>query len=241
MTAILALAWHITHHDVERFSRLHPIMSEIYAGISIITPPHSDRSLNAKIAAFPNVKLLGSQAQYENRRWLTLKQALNFKQASVVHYCDGDHAMARMAEDWNDWKASLEATQNVDCLVIGRSQAVMDNYPQSLRDTEHIVNLVGSYLLGQNVDLGAGARGFSRRAVEYLIAHASYNTHAIATDAEWPLLLQRAGFRIGTYWSNSALYEIVDDRHRQHLDSADQWAKRVELARLTIETAIRCV
>lgn len=238
MTMILALTWQPTPKDMERFRRLYPQLMGFYAGLSIFTPPGCDPAVIAEIAAMDGVKLTEGSERIENRRYKTLAQALTFESADYIHACDGDHALARFDRFPDDWRRSMEALRAVDCLIIGRSRAVFDSYPRPLRDTEEIINKVGSHLLGQPVDLGSGARGFSRRAADYLIAYASPQTHGVATDSEWPVLLHRVGYTIGTFESEGAVYEVNDEAHRARIESAEGWAKRVELARLIIQAAL---
>lgn len=238
MTMILALTWQPTSKDIERFQRLYPQLRMLYSGFSIFTPPGCDPAVIAEIAAMDGIKLTEGRERIENRRFKALRQALTFEHVEYIHACDGDHALARFDRFPGDWRRSMEAIRAADCLIIGRSPAVFERYPRPLRDTEEIINKVGSHLLGQPVDLGSGARGFSRRAAEYLIAHASPNTHGVATDSEWPVLLHRAGFTIGTYESEGAVYEVYDEDHRARIESAEGWAKRVELARLIIQAAL---
>ncbi len=237
MDTVLALTWRITPGDFARFEALYPLLRDLYAGISIYAPPGCDPALVAAVAGYDRVKLSVSGQRVDNRRWRAIQQALDFD-AAYVHLCDGDHALVRMMRDLDDWRQTLAALRQTDCLIVGRSPEVLASYPAALRETERMINLVGSYLLGQPVDLGSGARGFSRRAVEYLVAHASPQTHPVATDAEFPVLLHRAGFKVTTFESSGAIYELQGDAHRDQLDSADQWAKRVELARVIIEAGI---
>ncbi|NUQ05071.1 MAG: hypothetical protein HUU31_14395 [Anaerolineae bacterium] len=239
MDTVLALAWRVQASSLERFRRNYSLLSELYCGISIYTPPNCDPNLLQQLSSFPNVKLTEGRLQVENRRYFALRQALEFACASYMHYCDGDHAFARIEQNPQDWKVSLETLHHADCLIIERSPHVLESYPQALKTTERIINLVGTYLLGQSVDLGSGSRGFSRRAVEHLIVHASPNTHGVATDMEWPVLLSKAGFTISTYESDGAIYEIENEDHRHQLENANQWSKRVELARLIIDAGIR--
>lgn len=238
MRMILALTWTPTPKDMERFRRLYPQLMQLYIGMSIYTPPGCDPAVIAEIAAANGIKLTEGRERIENRRYKTLAQALTFDGVTHVHACDGDHAFARFDRYPDDWRRSIDALRAVACLIIGRSPDVFVSYPRPLRDTEEIINKVGSHLLGQPVDLGSGARGFSRHAAEYIMAHASPQTHGVATDSEWPVLLHRAGFTIGAFESEGAVYEIYDEDHRTRLESAASWAKRVELARLIIQAGL---
>jgi hypothetical protein len=238
MSVALAAAWNINERDLERFRRRYPLLMTIYSGISIAAAAGAEAAWLAELAALPGIKLRAGQAKFENRRYYALEQALEFSDAEYIHYSDADHALVRLERFPDDYRVMLEAIQQVDCLIVGRSPAVFESYPPALRETERIINQVGSFLLGQPVDLGSGSRGFSRRAVEYLMQHASPETHGVATDAEYPVRLHGAGFSIGTYESDGAIYEIHDEQHDARLHSAEQWAKRVDVARLIIEAGI---
>jgi hypothetical protein len=238
MQTVLAMVWRFNADDMVRFRRLITTIETLYCGVSIVTTPDCDLQLAEYLRTFPKLKLLIGKQMIENRRYLTIQQALAFDQATHIHYCDGDHVLSRMEGFLEDWTHSLQAIQETDCLIIGRSQAAFDSYPRALRETEQIINLVGSHLLGQLVDLGSGSRGFSRQAVEFLIHHASPETHGVATDLEWLVLLARAGFRITTYESEGAIYEIANEDHRQRLESVEQWSKRIDVARIIIRAGI---
>lgn len=238
MQTALAMAWRFNADDVKRFITLLPEIKTLYSGISIVTMPDCDPQLADQLRAIPTVKLLIGKQPYENRRYLTIQHALEFEQAAYIHYCDGDHVLSRLEGFPDDWKQSVLAMRESDCLIIGRSQAVFDSYPPALKETEKIINLVGSHLLGLPADLGSGSRGFSRRAVEFLLKYASPDTHGVATDLEWPVLLSRAGFRVTTYESQGAVYEIANETMRQRLESVEQWAKRIDVARIIIQAGI---
>lgn len=238
MNCILAMAWRLDANSVSRFEKLYPLIMELYHGVSVVLPPTSDERLLTRIRQLPHLKLLIGQQQLENRRYMTIQQALTFEMVSHIYYCDGDHVLSRMENHLDDWKMVLGKIADADCLIVGRSPSVFETYPPALRETERIINQIGSYLLGQSVDLGSGSRGFSRRAVEYLVRHASSDTHGVATDAEWPILLHRAGFSIQTIESDGAIYEIVNADHLARLGSVEQWSKRVNLAHIIIQAAI---
>lgn len=238
MKPVLAMAWRLSANGIARFAKILPLINELYCGISIVTPPNNSKYSVEEIKSSPTIKLFIRDTEYENRRYLAIRHALEFEQATHVHYCDGDHVLSRMELYLSDWMQIIQSMTNTDCLIIGRSLSVFEAYPNPLRETERIINMVGSYLLNQSADLGSGSRGLSRRAVEFLVRYASPETHGIATDAEWVVLLQRAGFRIETYESDGAIYEIADETALQHLQSVDQWAKRTELARKIIQAGI---
>ncbi len=238
MSLVLAIAGRFNADNLTRFENIYPLITELYSGVSLVLPPTSDKQLLHRIGKMPNLKLLVSKQVVENRRYLTIRQALAFDMATHIHYCDGDHILSRMESHLDDWKDILKIMTDADCLIVGRSPSVLESYPRALRETEQIINQVASYLLEQDVDLGSGSRGLSRQAVEFLMKHALPDTHGIATDAEWPVLLYRAGFRIKAFESNGSIYEVLDDSHKGQLESVEQWSKRVQLASIIIQAGL---
>jgi hypothetical protein len=137
-----------------------------------------------------------------------------------------------------------------DCLVVGRSEAAYNTHPQALIQTEQISNLVVSHFLGKKMDVSAGCKGFSRRAVEFLVANTTPQ-RALGTDAEWPMLLHRAGFRIGYLEVDGLEWESADryqssaaDRDNQRLmaqeydSEPEHWAERVAIALEIVQVAL---
>jgi hypothetical protein len=233
MKTILAMAWRL--NDLPRLEKHLSTLQMLYAGFSIVTPSADERLID-RARQLPGA--LVRQATGQNWRYETLQQALEFEDTTHIHYCDGDHVAPRLETNLEDWKGILTAMRNADCLIVGRSPEVFDSYPRPLRDTEAIINTVASQWFGFPVDLGSGSRGFSRRAAEYLVQHASPQTHGVATDAEWPVLLHQAGYTVGTYESAGAIYEVADDHHRARLENAEQWAKRVNIAHIIIQAGM---
>lgn len=217
---------------------LMPLIEELYIGLSIAVPETTSPEHVARLRNYPGVHVYQSEKSPDNRRYQTVKQALAIEGADFIHYCDGDHALARMAHHEADWHVSVAAIQKYDCTLIERTPEVFESYPPALRDTERIINAVSSHLLGRPVDLGAGSRGFSRAAAEYLIQVSSPETHALATDSEWPILLHRAGFSMGSYASTGATYAIATPDMYDRLHHVDQWTKRVEIARLIVQAGL---
>lgn len=235
MSVVLAITLRPNPDTFSALDTLFPLIEELYSGLSIAVPETTLLESIQRLRAYPNTKVYPSAG---NRRYQTVRQALTFADANFIHYCDGDHALARMSAHEADWRASVQAIQQYDCTLIERTPEVFESYPPALRNTERIINAVGSYLLGRSVDLGAGARGFRRSAAEYLMQASSPETHALATDSEWPVLLHRAGFSIGSYSSSSATYAITSPDMYARLHHVDQWAKRVEIARLIVQAAL---
>ncbi|MBI5649394.1 MAG: hypothetical protein HZC40_02940 [Chloroflexi bacterium] len=99
-------------------------------------------------------------------------------------------------------------------------------------------------------DLSAGSKSFSCRAAEFLIAH-SPPGRALGMDAEWTLLLHRAGFAIeyveveGLDWESADQFaeNAADaDAQRRAAEQYDadpkHWARRVAVALEIVESGL---
>ena len=139
-----------------------------------------------------------------------------------------------------EWQQAVALLQTTDCLIIGRTEPAFRTHPQALQQTEKIVNTVFSQLLDQSVDLGGGSRGFSRRAGQTLIDQTSPGPWV---DAEWPMILHRAGFGLDYLAVDGLDWESADRYRQQAADAAtqrriaeaydqdaDNWAIRVQFA-----------
>jgi 2-polyprenyl-3-methyl-5-hydroxy-6-metoxy-1,4-benzoquinol methylase len=141
--------------------------------------------------------------------------------------------------------------QKEDCLVIGRTEAAYRTHPTALIATEAISNQVVSHLLGRSMDFSAGSKGFSRSAVECILANCEPG-HALGTDADWPLTLKRAGFKVeyvivdGLDWESADRYRDVaaesgDQRKaaQEYDDDVSNWEQRIGIASEIINSGLR--
>lgn len=162
--------------------------------------------------------------------------------ATHIHYVDLDRLLRWIETRPQEWRQTAQSVSIHDCLIIGRTPAAYASHPQALVLTEAISNMVVSYLLGNRVDVSAGSKGFSRQAAEYLVAHCQPG-HALGSDAEWPVTLQRAGFAVDYIEVDGLDWEIPDqgqsgaaDRQRQRQVSKEydadpgNWKRRVDVA-----------
>ena len=151
-------------------------------------------------------------------RYLAIQKALQTS-ASHIHYADLDGLVHWIEVQSHEWQETMEMIQNADCLVIGRTEKAMKTRPQAIQQTERTINLIGSYLLSQSVDLGAGNRGFSRKAAQFLIDHSSPGRWG---DAEWPIMLHRAGFSVEYLAVDGLTWETPDRYQERAADSETQ-------------------
>jgi lysophospholipase L1-like esterase len=156
--------------------------------------------------------------------------------------------MVRWVERFpQEWQTIIPAVQQADCLVVGRTQAAYQTHPRALVSTETTSNLVASFLLGREMDVSAGCKGFSRRAAGFILANSTPG-HALGTDVEWPLLVQRAGYSLaylevdGLDWESadqfqdqSASLEMQQQAAARYDTDPHNWAYRVEVAREIVQ------
>jgi hypothetical protein len=165
-----------------------------------------------------------------------------------VQYADFDRLLRWVETRPDEWREALQRAQRSDCLIIGRTEAAYRTHPQSLVQTEAISNRVVSHLLQMDVDVSAGSKILSREAARYLVKNCRPSNgeeagHALGTDAEWPIILQRAGFRLDYMEINGLDWESADryleqaagpDGQRRAAEEYDadpqNWARRVAVA-----------
>jgi hypothetical protein len=249
MSITLACTWR-PHGELARLERLRPALAEIYARMVVSVP--ADTTPDVVHTLETDLQIAVSRdADPRSARHAALQQALETA-AGHIHYADLDRALHWVETRPAEMREVAAAIQTTECLIIGRTPAAVETHPQSMQQTEAIVNAVGSYLLGQPVDLGGGSRGFSRRAVEFLLAHS--RARILGTDAEWPILLHRAGFPCGyravdgLEWETADRYQDqaanLDAQHRlaEQIDADPaRWAWRVLYAREIVEAALEAM
>jgi hypothetical protein len=160
--------------------------------------------------------------------------------------------LLRWAETHPDELTAVVAQlSQTDCLILGRTQHAFATHPHALQDTEALINAVFSHLLDLAVDLGGGARGWSRRAAEVILA---WSEPTAWGDASWPVLAQRSGLPVsyravdGLAWETADRYQpgAVDGASQQaaaaRIDrDAAKWAMRVRVAREIIVEGLAAI
>jgi hypothetical protein len=258
MTINLAATWN-PRGETARLLTLLPLLAEAYAAIAIIFPPIAkDPPLavlnQTELAAAGRLGVVVSPA-WPQGRYLALQTALTMGAASHVHYADMDRLLRWVETRPAEWQATLRKLEHGEALVIGRTSAAYATHPQALVETEALSNRVVAHFLGHPMDVSAGSKGFSRRAVECLMAHAQA-AFALGADAEWPILLHRSGFQLdyvevdGLDWESADRYRAnaADAQAQQQAAAAydanpANWSHRLavadEIIRVALETSQR--
>ncbi|OGO63662.1 MAG: hypothetical protein A2Z45_05485 [Chloroflexi bacterium RBG_19FT_COMBO_55_16] len=247
MSIALASAWH-PRGELSRFKNLITELEQVYVGMVISLPPEADTEVVRALQGVGHLQVVITPF-WSGGRHLALEKALETS-ATHLHYVDFDRLVRWVETRPEEWRQTVAAIQEVDCLVVGRTEAAYRSHPQALYQTEAISNLVTSYLVGKPLDVSAGCKGFSRRAAEVLMANCTPGK-AFGTDAEWLVLLKRAGFEIDTLAVDGLDWESADRFLERAADPQDQlqaaevydadpqnWFKRVRVAMEIIQSGL---
>ncbi len=247
----MSVALVTTYHprgEIGRLRRLLPQLQAVYGSVFVSMPPSAKPDEVGAIQALPDTRILVNDA-WQYGRYNALKAGVE-SGAAFIHYADMDRLLRWVETRPDEWRATVEQVRQADCLVIGRTAAAWETHPRAMYDAEQIINHTFSRLLGQEMDFGAGSKGFSRRAAEFLVTNATPGW-ALGADTEWPVLLYRAGFRVrgllvdGLDWESADRYqdEAADtETQRRFAESYDEvvqnWAMRVQVTREIVEAGI---
>ena len=255
---VLAATYHDPHGAmVAQAQRVMPVLHELYEAIAVLT------TSNTSAQAISSLRALGVeidvQQPYEGDGIATLglvrrdslDMALRWG-ASAIHLCDWDRIL-HWAEFYPDeLREVVEAIPNYDLLILGRTARAWASHPQVQRDTERLINHVFGLAWGQPLDVGAGARGLSRRAARMLIDLEEPEPTA-GNDGAWPLYVaQQPDLTIG-YAVTEGLEWEAPDRHTDEIAAVggldawlaaydadpEHWAFRTRLAAYEIDAIAR--
>ncbi len=226
--------------EIGRLQRLYPQLQAAYSAVVISLPPWATDEDMAAMNSLADVHLVVN-GEWSHGRYAALKAALDTDD-DHIQYADMDRLLRWVETKPEEWRQTAKAVEASDYLVIGRSDATYRTHPQALIETERISNAVVSHLVGRAMDVSAGSKGFSRRAVEFLLAN-TVPGRALGADGEWTVLLHRAGFQVdylqvdGLDWESADRYQAqAADGHRQRQlaeeydTNAENWAARVQVA-----------
>ncbi len=246
----LALAWH-PRGEQERFARFYPQIQALYRPVMVTVPPGSDRGALALLRDLPDLCLL-EDGEWRSGRHRVIAAALE-SGADHVHYLDGDRLIRWIETRPDELRATVERLTQTDFLIVGRTEAAFATHPQAQQQPERLSNSVFSALLGKDLDLSSGSKGFSRRAVEFLMRN-SPSGDPMGADAEWTVLLWRGGFALEQVLVDGLDWETADRYLPQAADAETQrraaaeydadpahWAFRVQVAQAIIDAGFEAL
>lgn len=245
MAVTLACTWR-PRAEEQRWQQLRPRLGRLYERIIVVVPTNANLSQAESVLTTLDIDLhVASRPSCQ--RYEALHHAWQ-SGADHIHCADGDRLLRWAETRFDELGAAVAAVQQSECLILGRSNQALATHPRALRETEAIINAVGSYLLRQPVDLDGGSRGFSRAAAQAVLRHAVPESLA---DAEWPVLAHRRGFRVSALAIDGLDWETPDhfqehaadpERQRQIAETHDQdperWARRTQTALRIVQEAL---
>lgn len=244
MTVALASPWN-PRGEFSRFERLQPLLASAYSHLVITLPPQADPEIVAALEAMPQVKPIVTP-QWPVGRYLALKAALETG-VDFIHYVDFDRLLRWSETRPDEWRQTVQIVTQHDYLVIGRTAQAWATHPRALQETEAVSNSVFSNLLGQDLDLSAGSKGFSQAAASAITANALPD-RPMGADAEWTVLAHRTGFVVdmlrvdGLDWESADRYQTTaanGDAQKAAAARYDEdpanWSMRVGVAAEIVE------
>jgi hypothetical protein len=252
MNVTLASTWYPRGETNRLQLHIHELQA-CYAQIIIITPPEKDLSKRdlaevSELNRLPGI-LVRQPDNWSGGRYAALQVSLETN-SSFIQYADLDRLLRWVETRPDEWLHTLKKLMSSDSLIIGRTPFAYLTHPTALVQTEAISNQVVSHFLGRFMDVSAGSKGFCREAADYIVAN-TVPGHAMGTDAQWPILLHQAGFKIdyievdGLDWESADRYKDHAAKQEDQLQAAVQydadprnWEHRVEIAREIVESAL---
>ncbi|MGE5619614.1 MAG: hypothetical protein ACM3US_10195 [Sphingomonadaceae bacterium] len=202
-----------TLHDptgrmVDAATRLYSRLADLYQGVVVVPTSSTSPRLLDSLGGAVVQTLAESDGSIGVGRRHALRLGIELG-AAHLHYCDFDRILHWIGHYPRELASVLEAIQQHDYLIIGRTERAFATHPRVQRDTETITNHAFSLWYGEPVDVTAGSCGLSRRAADLLLRRSTAPTNA--TDAEWPALVrQAAGYRVGSVQTEGLEFETPD-------------------------------
>ncbi len=228
-----------THNDPEdamlaQALRVLPRLHELYDELVVLVSPDTGRRTCEMLAARKvRVERQTQPADIDTlglTRLDTLRHAA--ATASHLHFCDWDRVI-HWAEFYPDeLREVVDAIPHHDLLILGRTARAFATHPRVQRDTEAMINHVFSLAFGQELDVTAASRGFSRRAVDLLLA-LEVPEPSSGNDCAWPLYLARVPDLVVGYAATEGLEWETPDRYTDEIAAAgglDVWMANYDAA-----------
>ena len=231
-----------------------PLLSALYGRVLVMLSPATPMATRRLLEDAGAKVTVNDPGQGGSSNFLGRKRrqavTLAFEEApeaSHVHLCDFDRVLHWAQFYPEELRAVLPFICAYDFTVLGRTPRAFASHPRVQRDTEAIINHVFGLASGRAWDVTAASRGVSRRAAR-VIADCADDT--IGNDCSWPLCVMRhAKLSLGYRETNGLEFETLDrfvgiagaaggpDAWLERLDAdPKQWAARLELARIEVES-----
>lgn len=254
MNTVLSLIFHDPEGRLyDQAVRALPVLTKAFSTIAVFAGPQTPEPLlqlfSGAGALVRQVLLAESWSKIGQARRAVLELGLQ-TDCPFLLYCDGDRAL-HWAETYpKELAATALLVQQYDFAAIGRTPRAYATHPRTQRDTEVVFNRLFQAASGLPWDVGAGARGLSRRAAKAILAGCP--DEELSVDVSWPLFLRQAGgFSLGYMETEGMEFETAD-RFGPEIQAAGglaqwtanlendprQWLFRLEVARKEIEALL---
>ena len=218
-----------------------PMINNLFSKkILCCTPSSGDRYQNFLVREGFEVITCNSTKNIDTYK-LALKTTLNYidnPSKQNIFFIDFDRLIHWIHSFPNEITEILQKEINVDYLLIGRTPRAFDTHPSTQKDTENIVNEIGSKILGFSdiKDLISVCSIFTKELAEKILK--ADNTTATGFYGTWPILLWQLAPRKqyvemeGLEWETPDRFtrEIKKRGYNSWLkqyQSTDEWEKRV--------------
>lgn len=247
----LATSWY-PRGELARFKRFLPQLQAIYGdGLHIVLSDTSTETSEI-IQCLTEQEINHQLFDGWSGRYVCVRMAVDAG-AQHIHYVDFDRLLRWVECHPRELAETVQQIKVHDLLIMGRSEFAWETHPKSMFETEWLCNRVFSDYFGREMDFGAGARGLSRRAGEFVLANSS-GEQALNMDAGWSVLLKRGGFSWGylevdgldwesadQYQEQAATREAQQKLAEQSDASADNWRLRTQVAQKIIQFGIEAM
>lgn len=234
-SSVVPVVLAVTQHDprgamLAQTRRVLARLRELYAAIVVLASPDTEPRTLELLRANGVHAVIDSSDLPEGIETLGLKRLELLRLAAEqpvdhVHLCDWDRAL-HWAEFYPDeLRTVVSAIPRHDLLILGRTVRAFATHPRVQRDTETLVNHAFGLAFGQELDVTAASRGFSRPAVEALLA-LDRPEPTVGQDCAWPLHLARLGEFVIGYAATEGLEWETPDRYGDEIAAAgglDAW------------------
>jgi hypothetical protein len=230
-------------------SRLEEVYPWLVVLASPVTSKHSVQTLRAA-GAIVDWQAEEIHGELGSIRRAALAHGLA-TEASHLHLCDWDRVIHWVEHYLDELQAVVATIPDYDCLILGRTERAFASHPRVQRDTELVINHCFGLLWGEDLDVTAASRGFSRRAAERLVAGCDERT--IGNDGVWLLFLRQYDDLRVDYLATEGLEWETPDRYAaeiaavggyeawltRHDANPYHWAERLQLAQVEAEALAR--
>jgi hypothetical protein len=206
MTTLLTIQHDPNGKLLEPLREVLPLLNDIFAECCLVITPETDYDVDWPLWALP-------QAGMANARRDVINLGLVHVKDDYYFYCDLDRLIFWASQFPDELRETVRQIEGKEYTVIGRKYMAMQSHPIFQFQTEEIMSKIVKEKAGLDMDVFAGARGFSYQVAKRISEQSEAN-HA-AQDIEWPMIVKENGGIIRYIEVEGLAYEsaMLDIRH----------------------------